>query len=98
MKKPRGNRVKSYRKIVGENQDLFLTHVAQATLVSFQQLFPSILDFLEWIEHGTRIRIRTTGTLLCLSGKKKMVKGPFKHYVSMFVAFFHPTHPPCKQT
>ena len=71
IKKPRGNRVEFYlNSIVGENQDLFLTHMAQATLVSFQQLFPSILDFLEWIEHGTRIRIRTTRTLFCLSGKK----------------------------
>ena len=25
-------------------------------------------------------------------------KGPFKYYVSIFLTFFHPTHPPCKQT
>ena len=25
-------------------------------------------------------------------------KGPFKYYVSMFLAFFHPTHPPCNWT
>ena len=24
-------------------------------------------------------------------------KGPFKYYVNMFLAFFHHTHPPCKQ-
>ena len=25
-------------------------------------------------------------------------KGPFKYYVSMFLAFFHPTHPPSNWT
>ena len=25
-------------------------------------------------------------------------KGPFKYYVSMFLAFFQPTQPPCKGT
>ena len=28
----------------------------------------------------------------------EMHKGPFKYYVNMFLAFFHPTHPPCKMT
>ena len=26
------------------------------------------------------------------------VMGPFKYYVSRFLAFFHPTHPPCNRT
>ena len=28
----------------------------------------------------------------------KVCKGPFIYYVSMFLTFFWPTHPPCKQT
>ena len=28
--------------------------------------------------------------------KCKMTRGSFKYYVSIFWAFLHPTHPPCK--
>ena len=33
-----------------------------------------------------------------ITNYQNMDKGPFKYYVSMFLALFWPTHPPCKQT
>ena len=52
---------------------------------------PKFFGIVFWVERLIYIKYR---------GKFQVFfsKGPFKYYSSMFLAFFHPTHPPCNFT